>query len=421
MGNNAILPSVGSKKPGFFYGYVVVISSFFLLILTWGTVQSFGVFLKPIATEFGWTRAAISGAYSMSMFALGLFFIVTGRLNDRFGPRIVVTFCGISLGLAYLLLSQISALWQLYIVYGVMVAIGLSGGFVPLTSTVARWFIKRRGLLTGIVVSGVGVGGFIGPPVAVWLISSYGWRSSFFIIGIIALVLIPLIAQFLRRDPSQKRLRPYGESEVRQEDLLLGTSGVSPQEAINTSQFWIFGAMYFCVGFGINAVLVHLVPYATDLGISTIAAANVLAVIGGLNFMGRIGIGSIGDRIGIKRSLISSFILMLIAFVLLPVAKELWLFYFLASILGFGWGGISTAMSPAVAELFGMKAHGAILGSVSFIAMTGGAAGPILAGYIFDKTGSYYIAFMLFVVLGVTGLILASLFKPIRGHHSPKV
>lgn len=415
MDNHTALPTTGNKGPRFFYGYIIVIAGFLIMVITWGGVQSFGVFLKPMAAEFGWTRAMASGAYSIGMFVSGLFFIVTGRLNDRFGPRIIITICGVSLGLAYLLISQINALWQLYMLYGIMVAMGLSSGFVPLTSTVARWFVKRRGLLTGIVTSGYGAGALIGPPVVVWLIASYGWRSSYFIIGITALVLLTLIAQFLRRDPSQKGLRPYGENEVKQEGLALGDSGFSPKEAINTSQFWMFGGMYFCVGFGLSAVLVHIVPHATDLGISAMVAANILAVIGGLNFAGRIVIGSIGDRIGIKPSLIISFTLMLVAFILLSVAKELWMFYLLAAVLGFGSGGIVALGSPLVAELFGLKAHGSILGLAGFALMTGGAAGPIVAGYIFDITDSYYIAFMLGAVLGVAGVLLALLLKPTRG------
>ena len=345
-----------------------------------------------------------SGAYSMCMFTLGLFFIVTGRLNDKFGPRIVVTICGIFLGLAYLLLSQINALWQLYMLYGVMVAIGLSSGFVPLTSTVARWFVKRRGLLTGLVASGHGAGGLIGPPVAVWLITGYGWRSSYFIIGVIALVLPALIAQFLRRDPSQKGLYPYGESETSQEGLVSEPRGFSPKEAITTGQFWVFCALYFCFGFSFNAILVHIVPHATDLGISDVMAANILAIIGGLNFAGRIGIGSVGDRIGIKPSLIISFVLVSVSLFCLLLTRDLWMFCLIAAIFGFGAGGLAALESPAVAELFGMRAHGSILGLASFAITTGGAAGTILAGYIFDITDSYYIAFMLCAVLGVTGL-----------------
>ena len=152
------LPLTEPKKAEFFYGYVVVAITFLIMVVIGGTIYSFGVFLKPLSTEFGWSRAATSGAYSVFMVTHGLFYIITGRLNDRFGPRVVISGCGFFLGLGYLLISQTSYLWNFYLFYGLFVAIGMGGGFVPLTSTVARWFIKRRGQMTGIAVSGIGFG-----------------------------------------------------------------------------------------------------------------------------------------------------------------------------------------------------------------------------------------------------------------------
>ena len=174
LNKHQVLSPTESKKPRFFYGYVIIIVGFFVMALMWGTTLNFGLFLKPMSAEFGWTRATTSAPFSLSMFLFGILGMVTGRLNDRFGPRIVVTVCGLFLGVAFLLMSQISALWQLYLFYGVMIAIGTSGSFVPLASTVARWFARRRGLMTGLVLSGYGAGAMIGPPVASWLISSYG-------------------------------------------------------------------------------------------------------------------------------------------------------------------------------------------------------------------------------------------------------
>ena len=130
-----------NRKPKFFYGYVVVLAAFVIMMVTYGAVFTFGVFFKPLLAEFGWTRATTSTAYSLSVFLHGLFYIVMGRLNDRFGPRIVLTVSGFFLGLSYLLMSQISAVWQLYLFYGVLTAIAISG-YVPLPSTVATWFVK---------------------------------------------------------------------------------------------------------------------------------------------------------------------------------------------------------------------------------------------------------------------------------------
>jgi len=414
LDKHAGLLSTGSKKPSFFYGYIVVLAAFFIMVIMSGLLYSFGVFLKPLSTEFGWTRAMTAGAHSMTLFVTGLLYMVTGRLTDRFGPRIVTTACGFFLGSGCLLMSQLSALWQLYLFWGVIVAMGLSGGFVPMTSTVARWFAKRRGLMTGIVVAGVGTGTMIVPPVASWLISSYGWRTAFIVIGIIALLLLILAAQFLKRDPSKIGQLPYGENEVKPENLISEARGASFREAIHTKQFQMIWAVYFLLGTCVHTIMVHIVPHATDLGISAMIAANILAVVGGLSIVGRVGIGIISDRVGRKLSLVIGFILLVVALLWLPLARELWMLYLFAIIFGFSYGGLITLESPVVAELFGLRAHGAILGALVFGATTGGAIGPILAGHIFDIANSYYLAFMACAGLSITGLIVASLLKPIR-------
>ena len=414
MANYEMLSSTGSKKPGLFYGYIIVGAAFLIMVIVWGTFYSFGVFFKPVLTEFGWTRAMTSGAYSLSFVLYGLLGIVIGGLTDRFGPRLVVTVCGLFLGLGYLLISQVSAIWQLYLFYGVMVGIGITGGFVPVASTVARWFVRRRGLMTGIMLAGAGVGQVIVPPVATQLISVYGWRTSYLIIGIIVLVLLVVVAQFLKRDPSQVGLLSDGNSKVEEPSPALEAKGFSIQKAIHTRSFWVLAIMYACYGFFLQATLVHIVPHATDLGISALLAANILAIIGGVSIVGRIGIGIASDRFGNRPVLVLVFILAGVAFVWLQFTKELWMFYLFAVIFGFAYGGLITLMSPIVAELFGLRVHGAILGVVSLSNAIGGTMGPFLAGRVFDLTSSYYVAFIVCAVLSVIALILAVLLRPPR-------
>jgi len=404
-----------NREPKFFYGYVVVLAAFFIVLLMFGTLYTFGVFFKPVSTEFDWTSAATSGAFALYMILHGALYIVTGRLNDRFGPRMVMTACGLFLGLGYLLMSQISAIWQLYLFYGVIIGIGMSGGFVPLVSTVSRWFVKRRGLMTGIVLAGIGMGTVIMPPVASWLISTYGWRTSYMMIGIIALVFIVLAAQFLRRDPGQMGQLPYGENGLPEKGLDLQARGFSVQEAIHTRQFWIVCATGFCSLFCIQAVMVHIVPHATELGISATIAANILAVIGGLSIAGRIIIGSVGDRIGNKPAVIFSLILLSVALLWLQLAKEVWMLYLFAAIFGFAYGGWVALISPIVAELFGLSSHGITLGIIAFGFTIGGAIGPVLAGSIFDITSSYYLAFLVCATMSVIGVILALLLTQLVG------
>lgn len=407
------LPSIRSKKPGFFYGYVIVAAAFSIVIIAHGAQYTFGIFFKPILTEFGWTSAATSGAFSLYLVLWGLLSIFVGRLNDSFGPRIVMTASGFFLGLGYLLMSQVSVLWQLYLFYGVIIAIGMSGAWVPLISTVPKWFVKRRGLMTGIVTSGSGIGTILLSLAASRLISVYGWRISYMIVGSGVLVLLMLAAQFLRRDPQQIGQLPYGEDETKGESLNAQAREFSLQEAIRTGQFWLVCAIFLCFGFILYTIMVHIVPHAIDLGISPIIAANIIVIIGGVNAVGRIIIGYSSDRIGVKPSLLISFILMGIALLWVMVATEVWMFYLFAIIFGFGYGGLATLTSMVTAELFGLRSLGAIVGVVMFSFTLGGAIGPLLAGSIFDISGSYKPAFLASAAVSAAGIILSSVLKPI--------
>jgi len=342
----------------------------------------------------------------------GLLAIGMGRLTDKFGPRLVITACGLFFGLGHLLMSQISAPWQLYLFYGVIVSIGLSASFVPTTSTIARWFVKRRGMMTGIVVGAMGLGTMFIPPLASRLISIYGWRTSYIFAGVIALVLVILAAQFFRQAPSRTGLSPHGENEVKQESLNLEARGLSFQEAIHTRQLWLLCAIYFCFWFSLSTILVHIVIHATGPGISAAGAAIILAIIGGAKIPGTLIIGSTADRIGNKPGLIICFVLISIALFWLMAAGEVWMLYLFAAIIGFAYGGVATLMAPVVAELFGLSSHGVILGFVFFIDCQGGAIGPVLAGRIFDVTGSYQWAFLICAALSVTSIILTLLLRP---------
>jgi len=401
-----------NRKPKFFYGYVVVALAFLILMIMGGTMYTFGVFFKPLTDEFGWTRALTSGAFSLQMVLHGLFYIVTGRLNDRFGPRVVVSGCGLLLGVGYLLMSQISDIWHLYLFYGVIIAIGMSGSFVPLSSTVARWFVKRKGMMIGIAVAGIGIGTMIIPPIASWLISNYGWRTSYAVIGLTVLVITISTAQFLRRDPAQMRLLPYGQSEVQEENSNLEGGGLSLQGAMHTRQFWLLCVAFLSFGVFETAIMVHIVPHATDLGISAIAAANIFAAIGGLGIVGRIVMGGTSDRIGSRAALIICFVLLTATLAWLLVAKELWMLHLFAAVFGFGYGGVSALMSPTVAEVFGLRSHGVILGVITFLTTAGCAIGAVMAGSVFDITGSYQLSFVVCTTASIISLIITLFLRP---------
>lgn len=391
----------------------MVSAAFFIAVAACGTFFSFGVFLKPILAEFGWTRALTSGAYSLAFILSGLISIATGRLNDRFGPRMVMTACGIFLGCGYILMSQIGAVWQLYIFYGVIVGAGYSGANILLLSTVARWFTRRKGLMSGIVVCGIGVGMMVMPPISRWLISVYGWRNAYIIVGIIVLVCVVAAAQFLRRDPARMGLLPYGEKEAKQNNTGTGATGLTLGGAIRTRQFWMFFAVLLSIGIWLQTTIVHIAPHATDMGMSPAVAATILTVIGALSIPGKLLFGTIGDRIGNKLGYILFLAVVTASLFWLIGARELWTLYLFAAVFGFGQGGGSALWSPLVAELFGLTSHGVILGAIYFGHTIGATIGPVLAGYIFDVTGSYYIAFLICAVLCAAGLVLTLFLKPI--------
>lgn len=266
--------------------------------------------------------------------------------------------------------------------------------------------------MTGIITAGPAFGITTVPLLASWLISSYDWRKTYIIVGIAVLVLVISAAQFLRRHPSQMGLLPYGQDEVKTESLDLQVTGLSLQEAICTVRFWILSLVFFGSFFNINVIMVHIVIHATDLGISPITAATILSMAAGISIAGRIIIGDVADRIGNKPALIISVSLTLVAFLWLLVAKELWMLYLFAVIFGIGGWGIAPVIPPMLAELFGLKSHGEIYGAVFFSGTIGGAIGPLMAGYIFDRTSSYNLAFLVCVAICVASLILILLLKP---------
>ena len=409
---NQRIDKVSNGQRGIFYGYFIVAAAFCIIFVLFAVYYAFGVFFKPMLEEFGWSRAMTSGAFSLSALLMGVLGIVMGGLNDRFGPRVVMTLCGILIGLGYILMSQITSIWQLYIFYGIIVGAGMSASYIPLLSTVARWFKEKRNVMSGVVAAGIGIGALIGPPVARWLISVYNWRISYLIFGIIVFGIIVLSAQFLRRDPVQMGMVAYGGSEAEQEEVNSDTEELSLGEAIRALEFWMVFGIFFCIGFCVFAIFVHVVPHATELGISAKSAANILATIGGVSIFGKVLMGRVADRIGSRQTYLISFILMSAALFWAIPANVAWMLYFFALLFGFSYGGCAVLQSPLVAELFGLRAHGLIFGVVFLGESIGGTISPILAGYLFDVTGSYRWAFIFCALFSSIGIILCAVSIP---------
>ena len=373
------------------------------MVLAWGLYIVFGVFFNPLLAEFGWTRAMTSGAFSLSSILHGVLGIAMGGLVDKVGPRIVVTFCGVFLGAGYLLMSQVDSLWQIYLFYGVIIGIGMSGLWVPLLSPISRWFVARRSLMTGIVICGLTLGQLVAPPVIGRMIAAYDWRQSYIVLGIIILVVIVVAAQFLRRDPGKLGLKPYGAIGEVQLSSSPEIIGYSLGEAARTVQFWLGIVILFCFGYSAFSLTVHLVPHVTGLGFSDISGADVLAVNGGAGIIGNFVLGGIvGDRIGNRKVFLIGFVISTASLLfLLPEVRP-----FLISSM--------SSESPLIARLFGLKNHGLIYGMIGLGFTIGGAIGPFVTGHMYDVTGSYRDAFLVCIAFTVVGLILSAVLKPTR-------
>ena len=408
------LQLIETKKRRFFYGNTIVAAVFVILLLAVGITSSFGVYFRPFVIEFGWTRAMTLGAVSLGAILVGFLAMGAGRLSDSFGPRLVLTAGGLLLGIGYLVMSQIHAIWQQYLLYGMIMGIGLASTIIPSLSKIARWFVEVRGTMTGIVMAGIGTGALCTPLLADWLISSYGWCTGFIVMGITSLVLVVSAAQFLRRGPGQMGQLPYGGTDVKQESPNLEARGFSLWEAIHTRQLWVLWAIFLCIGFCIFTVMVNIAIYAAELRISTTGVFNILSLFGFLNIGGSIIIGPLADKFGNRPVLITSLILMLVALFISYGAKPYWDLYLMipfAATSGFGCA-VLVLISPMVAELFGLSSHGVFLGVIGTGLTIGAAIGSVLAGYTFDITGSYQLAFLICAGVSVIGLILSFLLKP---------
>ncbi|MFC1868241.1 MFS transporter [Thermodesulfobacteriota bacterium] len=401
-------------KSKYFYGYNIVAVCFIIQGLLIGMIFTFGVFFKEFLAEFGWSRALISGASSLSFLMTGLFGIFAGRLNDKIGPRILVTAASILFGLCFILLSFLQTPWHLYLLYGVFVGVCIGTNDIITMSTMARWFVRRRGSMIGIVKVGTGFGQFAIPLIASTLITAYGWRNSYLILGIMIMVILVISAQVMRRDPQGMGLLPdVGSSKSNNSETKTKESGVSLKEAVRTMPFWALCLAKFSALYCLLTVTVHIVPHAIDLGLRPATASGILSTIGGVSMVGRLSIGVVTDWIGGKRSMMIAFIFMICALIWIQVADNTWMLFIFAIIYAFAHGGVFTVIAPVVAELFGTGSHGVIFGIVMFSGYIGGSIGPLLAGHIFDVTGSYRIAFLMLTGVALFGLVMASLLRPL--------
>jgi MFS family permease len=402
------------KSSVVFYGYIVAIAAFCIFFASFGIRFSYGVFFTPMSTDLGWSSATTALAFSISALMEGIFNIILGGLTDKYGPRLILTACGILMGLGYCLMPLVNSAWQFFLFYGLLVGIGMGGVFAPLITIIARWFKVRRTLMSGLVICGNSFGMLVISPLATQLIVSHGWRNTFLILGLAVTVVIVIAAQFLKRDPSLMGLLPDGRQTNTSQEERLQVSGVSFKEAFRSSQIWMVFIIFFSLGFYTVGNQIFLVPDAIHSGMSSTSAAYILSTLGGVNILGLIVFGALGDKIGNKRLFLFGFVVYSLASAIILVHNAGLSFFIFAILVGLAGGGMASSMSPMVASLFGLKSHGVIFGFCGFGCTIGQAVGPYIVGWLFDISQNYSIALSVCAVIALLGLTLALILKPMK-------
>jgi len=394
------------------YGWIIVFTAAFILMVYAVSMYTRGVFLTSLTEWFNWSRGDVSGAYSLSMIIAGLLAFISGRLTDRFGPRIVITFLGLLVGGGLLLMSTVSSIVHVYLVWVLMIGVGSSCSFTPITATLPKWFTKRRGLVIGITFAGVSLGGIIWPPVVERLIANIGWQSTYMVVGLITLVIITALAQLMRQSPQKMGLKPYGEKgklESTPQILDQTATGLPFTQAFRMAPYWFIGLIRFCSMFVFQLISVHIFPHAVDIGFSETAAAIIISIISISSTVSRLLTGFVADMIGHRVTLFLSTAVLTLSLIILVFAKELWHFYAFALLFGLVWGGIGVVQVTLIAEFFGPRSLGTIMGSLEFLLTTGGAIGVFMAGIIFDATGSYAMPFLICIIQALLVMLFSFL------------
>jgi len=387
-----------------FYGWYIVAVCFVVNFVVFGiTVNTFTVYVKPIQADMGWSRGQISAAITVAAVAMGLGAPFIGRLIDRTGARLVMaTGAGIT-GICTLLLSQAQSLPYFYAMF-VVSGIGMGAAtLIPVSLVISNWFTAMRGKALGVAMTGTGLGAMVMVPVTSWIVVHWGWRTSYLIMGCIILLMVPMNLLFIRTRPSDMGLLPDGGLAAAEEPA--SAVGLGVAEAVRTQAFWMIGAMMMLAGLVAMGVGVHLMPYLTDIGHAESRASLIIAVISGMTVIGKIGMGSITDRWGVRPAVALAFGLILAGILLLMGSRGLSVAFTFAIVYGFGIGAPLVVNPALTAERLGLKHFGAVFGILTLFNTAGAALGAVLTGFIYDAVTSYIPALLLFVALtAVAGL-----------------
>ncbi|MGH7276540.1 MAG: MFS transporter [Candidatus Rokuibacteriota bacterium] len=387
-----------------------------------GLRSVFGVYIKPMEAEFGWSRGALSGAAAISLLLLGAVGPLVGRLADRWGPKRVILVSLLMLGGGSIGAAFVQKLWHVYLATGLFMALGAGGVALTTGATVAaRWFEARRGVAIGIAAGGMSAGQLVVIPLATALTLWFGWRYSFFWLGVgLLLTVLPIALWLVKNDPADRGLRPYGATgpvhTAAQAAAVQAAQRVSVTDAMQFPQFWLLMATFFVCGYTTSGiVLTHFMPHALEHNFSELQASTALGVMGAMNVLGTLGSGWICDRVGRRGPLATYYFvrglsLLFLLYVWNAPSLHVW-----AAVFGLNYISTVPPTTTLTANIFGRYSVGELSGWIFFSHQVGAALGAALAGWIYEWTGTYSIAFVSAALMAflAAGLALAIREEPI--------
>jgi MFS family permease len=397
----------------------LVLSAVALAMMTASGVRTaFGVYVKPMEAEFGWSRAALSQVAALSLLLLGTVSPLAGRLADRWGPRRVITLSIALLGAGAISSAFVRELWQVYVTAGILMALGSGGAGITTGSTViARWFEGRRGLAIGLTSAAISLGQLGIIPLAAVLALTQGWRTSYLVLGLGLLVFVlPLVARLIRNEPEAQGLQPYGATgplRTSSETAALERAGrVSLVEAARSPQLWLLMATQFACGYSsLGMILTHFMPHALEHGFTEIEASMALGVMGAMNVVGTIASGWICDRFGRCGPLATFYLVRGVSLLMLPYVWSVPSLQAWAVIFGLNYFSTVPPTTTLTVNIFGRYSVGELSGWIFFAHQVGAALGAALAGWVFEWSGTYTSAFLSAAVLAFLGSALTLLIR----------
>jgi MFS family permease len=370
-------------------GWMVVAGAFGLMFATFGVAYSFSVFFSSLQQAFGASRGEVSLIFSIAVPLYYLVGAISGPIADRFGSRLTCL-SGVAIGGAGLIFAaQADALWQVYLGFGLGMGLGIGFSFVPSLAAVQRWFVRRRGLASGIAVSGIGLGTLVVPPIATELISTLGWRNAWIVLGLFIILFGGTAALFSDNAPERRGASADGGIIGPHSTGGALVEGFSLREAVTSRAFLLLYLALVVVWIGASMPFVHLVPYAEDYGLGHGTAVVIFGLVGVGSLAGRFALGGLADRLGRRKLLAAMFVGLALAQLWWLIATAAWQLALFALIFGACYGGFVALYPSITVDYFGPRNASGIIG----LLYTGGAAGsfvgPKLAGDLFDRFGSY--------------------------------